>query len=456
MSIQLKINQQLEIKIKRLGINGEGIGYYQKLIIFVENALPEETVQIIITEATPKFARAKLFKIIKKSPERVSPPCPVYQECGGCQLQHLSYQGQLAYKKDLLRQALNKFRPEGYRNYRILPVIGMEEPWHYRNKAQFQLRKNPQKNRIEAGLYQTNSHQLVPIDDCLVQIPATQSTLNRVLQLLNKYQLPIYDESLKKQGLRTLMVRIGVETGEIQVVLISSKQLSHLNALVREISQRLPKVVSIMLNIQDKKTSVVMGTKTSLLWGKEAIGEVLNEVQYDLSANSFFQLNPSQTKILYQEAIKAFEPQKNEKVIDAYCGAGTIGLSIAKQVKEIRGMDTIPQAIEDARKNAERAGIVNTIYETGTAETLIPQWVKNGFIPDGIIVDPPRTGLDDKLLQTIIETTPTKLVYISCNVSTLAKDLTKLSKVYHIEYLQSVDMFPQTARCEVVVKMRKK
>lgn len=457
MAVQLKTNQTLTLKIKRLGINGEGIAYYKRLIIFVTGALPNETVVARISKATPRFAEADLVKIIKKSPDRIIPPCPVYEECGGCQLQHLAYNKQLDFKKDLLRQALEKYKPDGYQDFELRDTLGMENPWHYRNKAQFQLRKNKQTNQVEAGLYRADSHQLVPLKECLVQEETTQKVINTVTNLLTKYDVPIYDERINAGILRTLMVRIGIETGEVQVVLITkTKKIPKVNPLIREITQRLPEVVSIMQNIQDKKTSVIMGDETIHLWGKEVINEKIDEVSFELSPRAFFQLNPQQTKVLYQEAINALDLSTPKTIVDAYCGVGTIGLSLAKRAKEVRGMDIISQAIDDAKKNAEAMNLTNTHYEVGTAESLLPKWLKEGFSPDAIVVDPPRTGLDDQLLKAIQASPSPQMVYISCNVSTLARDLVSLSKIYHVDYLQSVDMFPQTARCEVVVKLSKK
>jgi 23S rRNA (uracil1939-C5)-methyltransferase len=452
---QMNQGKKIPLKIKRLGINGEGIGYYKKTIVFVPGALPKEEVSVEITKVAPHFLEGQLLKIIKPAAERVIPPCPVYETCGGCQLQHLAYPSQLEYKRDLLKQALTKFKPKNYEHYQLRKTIGMKNPWNYRNKAQFQLRKID--GEIEAGLYQADSHHLVPIVDCLVQQPATTRVMNALVELLNKYQLPIYNERKNSGIFRTLMVRVGVQTGEVQVVFITqSQKFPQKMALISEINQLLPEVVSIMQNVQNKRTSLVMGDQTIHLWGKESIEERINEVTFDLSPRAFFQLNPEQTEVLYNEGLKALALQPNETVVDAYCGVGTIGLSVAKQAKEVRGMDIIPQAIEDAKLNAERLGVTNTHYEVGSAEELLPKWLQNGFKPDAIIVDPPRTGLDQKLLKAILKQPPKKMVYISCNVSTLAKDLVDLAKVFQVEYLQSVDMFPQTARCEVVVKLTRK
>ncbi|EOT47010.1 MULTISPECIES: 23S rRNA (uracil(1939)-C(5))-methyltransferase RlmD [Enterococcus] len=447
--------QTIPLKIKRLGINGEGIGYFKKLIVFVPRALPGEEITATITNATPRYAEASLKKIIKKSKDRITPPCLVYDECGGCQLQHLVYQKQLDFKRDLLKQALTKFKPDHYKDYDLRPTIGMDDPWHYRNKAQFQLRK--EQDEVKAGLYKANSHDLVAIDDCLVQEERTQEVINFVVDLLTKYQVPIYDEQQNSGIVRTLMVRVGVATDELQLVFITnSKKLPKKQAMIEELTHTFPEVVSIMQNVQNKKTSIVMGDETIHLWGKETIEETINDVTFDLSARAFFQLNPLQTSRLYQEAIDALDLDETHTVVDAYCGVGTIGLNIAAKVKKVLGMDIVPQAIDDAKQNARRMHAKNTVYEVGTAEEWIPTWVNQGIKIDRLIVDPPRTGLDQTLLDTLTAYPPEQMVYVSCNVSTLARDLKTLAKKFTIEYLQSVDMFPQTARCEVVVKLTRK
>ncbi|TFI75732.1 23S rRNA (uracil(1939)-C(5))-methyltransferase RlmD [Carnobacterium divergens] len=449
----IEIGQRFPLTIKRLGINGEGIGYYKRTIVFVKGALPEEEVVAEVTEIMPRFATATIKKIRKPSKNRVTPPCEVYEACGGCQLQHLSYNKQLDFKRDMVLQSLEKFKPAGFEEFDIRPTIGMDDPWRYRNKAQFQVRKNEDDNVI-AGLYGEGSHKLVNIDNCLVQRPETTKTVNVVKQLLSDLDIPIYDEVKHSGIIKTIVARVGIETGEVQLVLVTnSKKLPKKKQFLEQVKLQLPEIVSIMQNVNQEKTSLVMGEETIHLAGKESLTEKLDTLEFDLSARAFFQLNPIQTNVLYDEARKALDLQKDETLVDAYCGVGTIGLSLAKDAKEVRGMDTIPEAIADAKENAIKMGFDHVRYEVGKAESLLPLWLKRGFKPDALVVDPPRTGLDPELIKAIVKAKPKKMVYISCNPSTLGRDLEKLSRSYKVDYLQSVDMFPQTARCEVVVKL---
>lgn len=445
----LSVKQRIKLKIKRMGINGEGIGFYQKTLVFVPGALKGEDVLCLVTDVKHNFVQAKLLKVQKSSRFRVTPPCEVYEACGGCQIMHLRYDKQLDYKKDVLLQALKKFKPRGYENYELRDTIGMEEPHHYRAKLQFQTRKV--KGEVLAGLYAQNSHRLISIKDCYVQDKVTQNIINRVAQLASRYQLPIYDER-KQGGLRTVMVRRALASNEVQLTFITSKALS-LAPIIRELTADFPMIKTIALNWNKAKTSEIYGEETEIIWGQDTINEEVLDYQFSLSPRAFYQLNPQQTQVLYGEVVKALEVTKDDHVIDAYCGVGTIGFAFANKVASVRGMDIIPQAIEDARQNAKAMGFDNTLYEAGTAESIIPRWYKEGYRATALIVDPPRTGLDDKLLDTILTYPTAKMVYVSCNVSTLARDLVKLSKIYDVDYIQSVDMFPHTARTEAVVKL---
>ncbi|HEO2041519.1 TPA: 23S rRNA (uracil(1939)-C(5))-methyltransferase RlmD [Streptococcus agalactiae] len=450
MNVVLK--QRIPLKIKRMGINGEGIGFYKKTLIFVPGALKGEEVFCQISSVRRNFAEAKLLKINKKSKNRVDPACSIYKECGGCQIMHLQYDKQLEFKTDVIRQALMKFKPEGYENYEIRKTIGMPEPEHYRAKLQFQVRSFG--GNVKAGLYAQGTHRLIDIKDCLVQDSLTQEMINRVAELLGKYKLPIYNER-KIAGVRTVMIRRAQASGEVQLIFITSKRLDF-DDVVIELVREFPELKTVAVNINASKTSDIYGQITEVIWGQESINEEVLDYGFSLSPRAFYQLNPKQTQILYSEAVKALDVKDDDDLIDAYCGVGTIGLAFAGKVKSVRGMDIIPEAIQDAKENALHMGFTNTHYEAGKAEDIIPRWYSEGFRANGLIVDPPRTGLDDKLLNTILKMPPEKMVYVSCNTSTLARDLVTLTKVYHVHYIQSVDMFPHTARTEAVVKLQRK
>ncbi|MEH7335890.1 23S rRNA (uracil(1939)-C(5))-methyltransferase RlmD [Neobacillus drentensis] len=451
-SIKIEPKQTFPLTIKRLGINGEGVGYFKKQVVFVPGALPGEEVVVEATKIHPKFAEAKVKKIRIPSSNRVKPLCPVYDQCGGCQLQHLHYDQQLKEKRDIIIQALErhtKLKPE---SLNIRETIGMENPWGYRNKSSFQV--GERGGKVLAGLYGLNSHQLINIEQCAVQHSHTNEATANVKQILEELKIPIYNEKTRKGIVRTIVTRVGIQTGEVQVVLITSqKELPNKEVIIQEIQKRLPNVKSIVQNINGEKTSLIFGEETQNLAGEEFIQETLGDLQFELSARTFFQLNPVQTVKLYNEVKKAAALTGKEKVVDAYCGVGTIGLWLADQSLEVRGMDIIPESIEDAKKNAKRHGFTNTKYVPGKAEEVLPKWVKKSWKPDVIVVDPPRTGLDKQLLQTILQVKPEKLIYVSCNPSTLAKDIQTLSSKYEVKYVQPVDMFPHTAHVEAVAKI---
>ncbi|CEG25671.1 23S rRNA (uracil(1939)-C(5))-methyltransferase RlmD [Bacillus sp. B-jedd] len=451
-AIKIETKQTFPLTIKRLGINGEGVGYFKRQVVFVPGALPGEEVVVEATKINPKFAEARIKKIRKASPYRVAPPCPVYEQCGGCQLQHLKYERQLVEKRDIVMQSLERHTKLKLDELDIRPMIGMEDPWSYRNKSSFQV--GVEKGKVLAGLYGLNSHKLINIEQCAVQHSATTEATLMVRQILQDLRIPIYNEKNRKGIVRTIVTRVGVQSKELQVVLITTQRdIPKRELLIEEITKRLPGVKSIVQNINGERTSLIFGKETATLSGSDFIQETLGDLQFELSARTFFQLNPVQTVKLYDEVKKAAELTGSEKVVDAYCGVGTIGLWVADKAGEIRGMDIIPESIEDAKKNAARHGINHAKYVTGKAEELLPKWTKEGWRPDVVIVDPPRTGLDGKLLETLLKVKPKKIVYVSCNPSTLARDIQTLSGIFNVEYIQPVDMFPQTAHVEAVCRL---
>lgn len=450
--MNLKVKQRIPLKIKRMGINGEGIGFYKKTLVFVPGALKGEDIFCQITAVKRNFAQARLLTINKKSKFRVEPKCPIYQKCGGCQIMHLRYDKQLEFKDDLIAQSLKKFKPVGYEKFEIRHTLGMEVPYHYRAKLQFQTRFF--KGNVKAGLFEEGSHRLVDIKDCFVQDKLTQTIINRVTELLEKHHIPIYDER-KIAGIRTVMIRKAKSSNQVQIIFITSRDI-FLAPVIKALTAEFEEIKGIAVNYNHSKSSDIYGEKTEVIWGDADISEEVLDYRFSLSPRAFYQLNPEQTQVLYNQAVAALDVTEDDHVIDAYCGVGTIGFAFAGKVKSVRGMDIIPEAIEDAKKNAQRMGFDNTYYEAGRAEDIIPKWYKEGYRADALIVDPPRTGLDDKLLDTILKYQPAKMVYVSCNTATLARDLVKLSKVYDVHYIQSVDMFPHTARTEAVVKLSKR
>lgn len=452
--INLKIGKKLRLNVVRLGINGEGIAYFKRRLVFVGYALPGEEILVEIVENQRNFSRAKLLKIFVSANNRVEPKCSIYYECGGCQLMHLSVAGQLEFKRDLLYQALEKYKPRGWQNYELRETLGQSTLWNYRNKLQFQLRRL-KNGRIIAGLYKEGTHRLVSLENCLVQDKIIQKIANRVCQLSEAQRLSIDDER-HQRGLRTLMIRRSQSTGEVQMIFVTSDEKVVLDKMVTVLTNEFPEIKTIAVNINRSKTSEIYGTDTNIVWGDETITETVLDYDFDLSPRAFYQLNSVQANVLYAEVVKALNVKKSDHVIDAYCGVGTIGFAIAKKVKSVHGMDITPEAIADAKRNAQYLGFKNCHYETGRAEKIIPSWIKNGHRIDALIVDPPRTGLDQALLETIAAVQPEKIVYVSCNASTLAKDLVFLAQFYRVEYIQSIDMFPHTARTEAVVKLRRK
>ncbi|SFS46049.1 23S rRNA (uracil(1939)-C(5))-methyltransferase RlmD [Marininema halotolerans] len=447
--MKLKQGQVIRLPIRRIGINGEGVGYYQKQVVFVEEAIPGEYVSARITEVKKKFARGEILRIQKRSSHRISAPCPIYRQCGGCQLQHIDYPMQLRLKRELVEEAFSR-----YADRTPLPIqetLGMEEPWAYRNKAQLPVQR--QGGRIVMGMYSPSSHRLIDMKGCMVQHPETNQILDIARQTLTDLSISIYDEGKHRGAIRNVVVRYGFETKEAQLVLISKEHpIPKEDELQKELVRRLPQLVSLVVNHNPQRTSLIFGEQSRVIWGQETMAEELGGRTYHLSAPAFFQLNPNQTSRLYEKVATAAGLTGKETVVDAYCGTGTIGLWLANQAARVIGMDTVAEAIADAKMNAKANHIDHAEYHVGAAEDLLPQWIAAGFRPDVVVADPPRTGLGEAFIQTLLRTQIPRFVYVSCNPSTLAKDCSVLLKGgYQVRSIQPVDMFPQTSQVESVV-----
>ncbi len=455
----INMNEKFEtlLTIKRLGINGEGVGYYKRKAVFVDGALPDEEVVCQFTKEHERYIEAKTIRIKKRSENRVDAPCPYFGKCGGCQLQHLEYQEQLKMKKDIIIQALERYLPS-FENLDIAikDTIGMDNPYYYRNKAQMPVAFDGEK--IVTGLYEANSNHLTHIDKCIIQDDTVNNVVDYIKTLLMNYHAMVFNRRYKSGSLRYISVRYLQNTKECQVVIVlKEKDLTNMSKIAKDLMDKYPEVVSFYVNINsDISTYEIYGEDYIHIAGKKTIEAKIGEAKFTLSPQSFYQLNTEQTKVLYDVVKNTIEFKKTNKIIDAYCGAGTIGLYLANDVEEVRGVDKTVQAIRDAKNNAALNKVKNTHFESGESEQIIPRWIEEGFKPDILVMDPPRTGIDKSLLEVLRKVKIKRIIYVSCNPSTLAKDLNELRKVYHIKSIQPVDMFPQTSHVESVVSLVRK
>lgn len=439
------------ITIKRLGINGEGIGYYKKKIIFIPGALPDEVVVAKIVKSYPHYIQGELVRIKEKSPDRVAFPEGVDPEIGGLELAHLSYEKQLEFKRNNMLESLRKYHPRNYAKYKVKKTIPAPDEWHYRNKAQYQIENIHGKTKL--GLFAPNSHRLIDLPKMPTQSEDTQKTEREIKVLIEKLHVPVANLRRHLPGVKTIVVRQSEATKEIQVTLITiGHKIKNLIPLAKEI-MKLDNVVSVYQNETEWQNPQVWGNKTEKLLGKNQIMEEILGKKFALSPRAFFQLNPVQTVNLYSEALKYLDLTPDQTLIDAYSGVGTLGILAADRVKQVIGIETIPEAVKDAQHNVELNHIKNADYIQGSVEKVLPELKNSGVSIDALIVDPPRTGLAKKLIKTLLQVKPETFVYISCNPSTLAQDLVLLSEVYDIRVIQNVDMLPQTPRCEAIAKL---
>ncbi|MBU8880313.1 23S rRNA (uracil(1939)-C(5))-methyltransferase RlmD [Bacillus sp. FJAT-29790] len=453
-TLPVQKNDYIDVVFEDLTHDGAGVAKVDGYPLFVPNGLPGEKAKIKVTKANKGYGFGRLVEMYEKSPYRVEAPCPIYKECGGCQLQHLSYEGQLKAKEKQVRDVLTRIGK--LENVKVHPVLGMKDPWRYRNKAQVPV--GEQEGGLIGGFYQQRTHSIINMKECIIQQEKNDEVVQIVIEICSKYGIRAYDEGRNKGDLRHIMARHGLVTGEVMVVLITRKNdFPHKNKIIEEITSRIPGIQSIVQNINPKKTNVIFGDETRVLWGEEVIYDFIGDIKFAISARSFYQVNPEQTKVLYDKALEYADLSGKEKVIDAYCGIGTISLFLAQKAKKVFGVEIVPEAIEDAKRNAELNGISNAEFAVGEAEVVIPKWYDEGNTADVLVVDPPRKGCDEALLQTIIAMKPKKVVYVSCNPGTLARDLRILEDGgYETVEVQPVDMFPQTMHVEAVTKLELK
>jgi len=451
----LKVDQEFLVTIKKIGINGEGIGYYKRQAVFIPGTLVSEEVVAVCTRVANGYAEAKVVRVKKKSNHRKKPVCEVYGQCGGCQLQHMTYPEQLRVKHDLVIQAIERYTHLNIKELEIRPVIGMDNPYHYRNKAQMPVGHD--EEGIMVGFYSMNSRKLVQVSNCDVQYEDINHVMNHAVDLLDEYKIQVYSPKTKKGMARHIVIRQAHKTKQIQVTFVMANQdFKPIKAIAKELMTYCPDVKSVYLNINQEDTHEILGTEMIHLAGEKYITDKLGRFKFNLSPRAFYQLNPEQTVKLYNQVKAAASLKGEEKVVDAYCGVGTIGQWVANKAKEVRGVDVTRAAILDAKENAKLNGLKNTYYAVGKAEQVIPKWSNEGFKPDVVIVDPPRTGLKPELIEMFKGVKPQTIVYVSCNPSTLAKNLKELTKKYHIDYIQPLDLFPQTSHVESITRLVRK
>ena len=450
--MEYRKNDIVTLEIVDCGTDGEGIGKADGFTVFVKDAVIGDTVTAKIMKAKKNYGYGRLMEILKPSPYRVDPICPSARQCGGCQLQAVSYEEQKAFKEKKLRGHLERIG--GFKELPMEPLIGMDEPYHYRNKAQFPVGRN-KEGRIVTGFYAGRTHAIIENRDCALGLPQNKEVLDRVIAHMEKYNIAPYDEMTGKGLVRHIFVRYGFFTGELMVCLIINGQdLPHQKEMVEKLGE-IPGMTSISLNINKKRNNVILGDKVKTIWGKEYITDKIGDISYEISPLSFFQVNPHQTWKLYSKALEYADLHGEETVWDLYCGIGTISLFLAQKAKFVRGVEIVSAAIEDARRNARLNKIDNVEFFVGKAEEVLPrEYEKNGVYADVIVVDPPRKGCDEMLLKTILKMQPKRVVYVSCDSATLARDLRFLcDNGYELKKVCGVDQFPQTVHVETVVKL---
>ncbi len=453
-NLPVEINSTYHAEVVGLNHDGEGVARVNGFTLFVEGALPGEKIEVQVTKLKKQYGHGRLKRIVAASPTRVQPRCPIYDACGGCQLQHLDYPAQLEAKRQQVVDSLARIGK--ITDVIVHPTIGMEEPWRYRNKTHVPVAL--EQGRLISGFYAASSHDIVETDQCLIGHERGDEIIAVVKRLAEELGILAYNPQTGRGLLRHVITRVGFHTGEVMVVLVvNGERLPKQDEFIGLLTMELSGLTSVCLNVNTDPSSVVMGDRTIVLWGEETIRDYIGGIEFAISARSFYQVNPLQTERLYAKALEYAGLTGVETVIDAYCGIGTISLFLAQQADHVYGVEIVRDAIEDARRNARLNGMRNVTFEAGKAEVVIPRWRQQGIEADVIVVDPPRKGCDAQLLQTIIEMQPARVVYVSCNPATLARDLRVLEDGgYRTVEAQPVDMFPHTGHVEVTVRLERK
>ena len=460
-------NDLVTVAIEDIGVGGEGIGKVDGYTLFIKDAIIGDVVEAKIVKAKKNYGYARLMNIVTPSENRVEKPaCPMARRCGGCQIQEMKYGAQLAFKEGKVRGNLERIGevPTELLDKVMQPIVGMEEPFHYRNKAQFPIGTD-KEGHIITGFYAGRTHSIIPNTDCALGVAVNQKILEIILHFMENNLISAYDEEKHKGLVRHVLIRYGFKTDEIMVCLVmNGEKLPHAEKLVDKLC-KIPGMTSITISVNKSKTNVIMGNEIKLLWGQTYITDYIGNVKYQISPLSFYQVNPVQTEKLYGLALDYAGLTGNETVWDLYCGIGTISLFLAKKAKQVYGVEIVPQAIDDARNNAKINDITNAEFYVGKAEEVLPEYYREYQESHGgetahadvIVVDPPRKGCEESLLQTIVDMQPEKVVYVSCDSATLARDVKFLRESgYELKKITPVDQFPNTVHVETVVLLSHK
>lgn len=450
----LSKNKEYVVDIVDIGQGGVGIGKYEGFTVFVEGGLIQDKVKVRINKSKKNYAVGDIVKIIEKSPFRVERICSDdLKDCGGCQIQELDYNKQLELKTNEVRQVISRIGK--LENVEIHETIGMKNPCRYRNKAQFPIQNINGETAI--GFYKKKSHDVIPTDMCVIQHDINDKIIKIIKTYIQAYNVSLYNETTHTGVLRHLVTKVGFTTNEVMVVLVANgTNLPHLNELASVLKENIPGFKTLVLNINKAKTNVILGKENKVIYGNGKINDYIGDLVFEISPLSFFQVNPIQTEVLYNKALEYAELKENDTVFDIYCGIGTISLFLAQKATKVYGIEIVEDAIKDAKINAKLNKLDNVEFYVGKAEEVVPKMYSEGKTANVVVVDPPRKGCDEKVLDTIVSMKPDRVVYVSCNPSTLARDLAYLDeRGYKCVEIQPVDMFPHTMHVEAVAKLRR-